>query len=280
MINPVSGGGKAKKVVDLIHHYFQPPEYDYQISYTQPNNKNITIAKDSKMVIAVGGDGTINKVASQLLSLQIPLGIIPMGSGNGLARHLGIPMDPLKAMAIIKKGGTTRIDVGKINNEIFLCAAGIGFDATVADRFSKSKQRGLLNYLKIGMLLFFRYKSKKYHLLIDDQSVERKAFVIVFANASQYGNNAVVAANADIRDGLLNICLIKNVTWLNVSLLLASLFLKKLHTLPNVICYVGKKIVLKNTSVEKMHRDGEIMEVQNDVKISIEPGKLEIIVGN
>ena len=160
------------------------------------------------MVAAVGGDGTVNEVGRGLLGTETALGIVPLGSGNGLARHLGVPLGLADALRRLAAPTFSRMDVGVINGHPFFCTAGLGFDAHVSQQFALAGSRGLSTYLRVTLREYRSYRPVKVHASLNGQEVSTDCYVLAFANASQYGNNAYIAPHADLRDGLLDVCLI------------------------------------------------------------------------
>lgn len=160
------------------------------------------------MVIAAGGDGTVNEVANTLSNTVVPLGIIPLGSGNGLARSLGIPQDVGEALNIIEQGHIMRCDRGMVNGLPFYCTFGVGFDAAVSEKFAGMKRRGRSTYVRSVLQEFINYKSEPYAISINGSVITERAFLIAVANASQYGNNAYIAPHAKLSDGLLDLIVI------------------------------------------------------------------------
>ncbi len=201
IINPISGVGSKRKVPEMIQDEFQSDKYELKISFTEyaGHASNLTqqaIEEDTHIILVVGGDGTVNEVAKSMINSDATLGIIPKGSGNGLARELHIPMDVRKALEVVQKGHKITIDSCRANGRVFFTTCGVGFDAAVSQKFANEKHRGTLTYLKNTIEEYLSYKPQEYELLIDDTIWEEKAFLVVCANASQYGNNAFIASSS------------------------------------------------------------------------------------
>lgn len=223
-------------------------------------------------IIAVGGDGTVNEVASVLIGSNVPLGIIPIGSGNGLARHLLIPMNFKKALQIALNSNPNKIDVGFINNKPFFCTAGIGFDATVATLFSKGKKRGLLNYIKASIQSLFEYQPIA--IKIEDKLTE-KIFSLTIANASQFGNNAYISPFSKIQDGQLEYVKVKPLSIFKALIMVLKLFMKKIRTNKEVEVNSFKKMSLLYQKNEPIHMDGESLITDSEkLIITIQPAAL------
>jgi diacylglycerol kinase family enzyme len=224
----------------------------------------------------VGGDGTINEVASVLVGKAIPLGIIPVGSGNGLARHLNIPLNYKKAFQKALVGASIKIDVGHINNRPFFCTAGIGFDAAVAHRFANTKGRGLINYMKATIITLFKYKPIQ--VSINNSAIE-KVFSLSIANANQFGNNAYISPFSNIQDGQLELVKIGILNKLEAGILAVRLFKKNIHHSNNVTLQSCKQASIHYLKNAPIHIDGENLLTDNELlNITISPLALTVIV--
>jgi len=234
------------------------------------------IEENASRIIAVGGDGTVNEVASVLTETTIPLGIIPIGSGNGLARHLNIPLQFEAALDKAMHGREIGIDVGLLNNKMFFCTAGIGFDAKVAQLFAKSNQRGFFNYIKATLSALIMYKPIEISI---NQGPMQKVYSLTFANASQFGNNAYISPFSDLQDAYLEMVKIKPIHLLNASILVVQLFSKKIHRSNKVNIQSIKSITIQYKGKEPLHLDGEALLTDHaTLEISIDPLALLVIV--
>jgi YegS/Rv2252/BmrU family lipid kinase len=229
------------------------------------------ISEGATKIIAIGGDGTINEVASALLSSSVPLGIIPMGSGNGLARHLQIPLQFEKALYRALNGDIITIDAGKWNDRPFFCTAGIGFDAYVAAHFAKRGKRGFLNYL------YSTFVSLKTYQAIE---IKEKGFVFSFtvANANQFGNNAYISPESDLQDGVLEAIQIKPGSLLNLAHLGISLFRKRLTKHPLVTISSVQSLQIHTVPSIPYHLDGESLILESGkIEITLLPSSLLVV---
>lgn len=234
------------------------------------------IEENASRIIAVGGDGTVNEVASVLTETTIPLGIIPIGSGNGLARHLNIPLQFEAALDKTINGHEIGIDVGLVNNKMFFCTAGIGFDAKVAQLFAKSSQRGFFNYVKATLSAITIYKPIEISI---NHGPMQKVYSLTFANASQFGNNAYISPFSDLQDAYIEMVKIKPIDFLNVALLVIQLFSKKIHQSSKVDIQSMKSITIQYKEKEPLHIDGEALLTDHaTLEISIDPLALLVIV--
>ena len=206
VVNPISGTQSKKAILKWIDERMDRSIYDYSIVKTEYAGHATQIAASAAqnkvdIVVAIGGDGTINEIARSLVHTETALGIIPCGSGNGLARHLRIPMEPKAAIDVINQGNRLCIDYGKINNIPFFCTCGVGFDAFVSLKFADSGKRGLLTYLENTLHESLTYQPETYEIENEEGTVKYKAWMIACGNASQYGNNAYIAPHASRTDG-------------------------------------------------------------------------------
>ena len=212
IINPHSGISKKDFIEKDIEALTNKEEVDYDITYTEYAGHAHEIAGSLRdkvdVVVAVGGDGTVNEIGSALLHSRTAMGIVPCGSGNGLARELDIPLRPSTAIEVINDGEEKTIDVMMINDRCSLNVAGIGFDAYISHKFAKVKTRGPLQYMNLIAREYPKYKAREYVLDIDDHIFQRKAFFISFANSTQWGNNIHIAPGAKMDDGLIDVCIV------------------------------------------------------------------------
>lgn len=280
IINPVSGTVKKSDVEQLIENYLDTQKFVYTIKYTEYHLHAFEIAKQEannyQIIVAVGGDGTVHEVGLGLIHTNTILGIIPMGSGNGLARHLKIPMSTKNAILLLNNFKSKLIDTVKINDTYFLGAGGIGFDAHISNLFAKSKERGFITYLQLSIKEFFNYKETNYQLTIDDKIMYKKAFLITFANSNQYGNNAFIAPNAIIDDGWISMVIVKKFSLIYALPLAIKLFTKKINSSNFVEEIKVKKaqIIFPNNEI---HLDGEPLKIENKINLEVLPLSLNVI---
>ncbi len=283
IINPISGGKKKEMIVKEISRIIDQNRYSYDIKYSLYRFHATELTKDAlhngfNIVIAVGGDGTINEITKALIHTNVVFGIIPVGSGNGLARFLKIPLQITKAINTINNCKVFRMDSMQINDQIFVNMAGIGFDAHISYLFSKSGKRGFKSYVRLIIKEFFKYKDKTYQLIINNQVIDTNALLIAFANSSQFGNNGHIAPLAKINDGLIDICILKNFAkWKSIFMLLL-MFSKKLNKSKYYTVYRAKEVEITFPLNLKMHIDGDPMEFKSITRLRINPESLNIIV--
>ncbi|MGN0207469.1 MAG: diacylglycerol/lipid kinase family protein, partial [Muribaculaceae bacterium] len=218
-------------------------------------------------VLAIGGDGTINEVAAALRDSDTALGIIPNGSGNGLARHLNIPIDVKRALEEINNDRIEQFDYCMANQHPFFCTCGVGFDAHVSAKFAESKKRGPMSYLKNTLVEYLRYRSEEYSIETADKVLTERAFVIACGNASQYGNNAFITPNASMQDGLIDVTLIQPFTPLDTAVLGILLFTKHIDQDTNIQSFRTPSLTIHRPKAGVMHIDGEPMMMEADIEV-------------
>lgn len=283
IVNPVSGTTRKRKVEIKIRKGMQGSGQNYEIVYTRYAGHATVLAREAvqkgySAVVAVGGDGSVNEVAKALIGSNTALGIIPVGSGNGFARHLKIPLQVSKAIRVIRKFRIVCVDTGFVNNNIFISIAGVGFDAHVAELFAAGKLRGFWGYFVIVVKEFFRYKPVRYLLEIDGRVYKRKAFSVVFANSDQFGYNTSIAPAARIDDGLLDVCVIGKPSFMKIPLMAGSLLSRQFNRLPEVELIKGKRITLHRKRNSPVNVDGEAFHINEDLDIRINPLSMRVIV--
>ena len=282
LINPISGVGKQKTVERYIESEIDRRKLSVDISYTKYRAHARELAGKAvgtyDAVVAVGGDGTVNEAASKLVGTDTALAIVPTGSGNGLARFLNIPMRLNKAIQSLNYFEEKRIDTLKVNQFCCVNVAGIGFDAHISHNFEGKTLRGPLGYLQLITSEFAGYQSENYKLNIDGKEYRRKAFLVSFANSSQYGNNIHIAPNAQIDDGLIDVSIIHDFPKINAPAMVFSLLDKSINKNDNDEVVRAKKIEIEHPSVLRAHIDGEPVLLGNKALIEIKPLSLKVIV--
>jgi YegS/Rv2252/BmrU family lipid kinase len=284
IVNPISGGNNKKDISEAINNEIDSNIFDIRILFTEYVGHGGEISKKlvdegCNIIVAVGGDGTINEIASQMINSESTLGIIPRGSGNGLARHLGISRNTIKALKLINSANTTKIDTATVNNRPFISIAGVGFDAAVAEIFTQSKKRGFFSYFKIIAEQYHAYRPKKYILKLDDkEEITDKALFISFANSNQFGYNTSIAPNAKLNDGMLDVCIVQKPNIFEIPIIANLLLLKKIHLSPHVNIIPASKIIVKQSQNRAMNLDGEAIKMGKELKIEVKPLSLKLII--
>jgi len=279
IINPISGTGKQKGIEEHITKHLD----NFEIIHTRKSGDAIRISKEAAnenidAVIAVGGDGTVNECLKGLVNTNTALGVIPCGSGNGFAYHIGMDRTIEKAVKQLKNIQIKHIDTCTANGVPFVNVAGIGFDAHISNLFTTLKIRGLINYLKI-ILKELSYKPQDYTIKYND--IERKvtAYMISCFNASQYGNDAIIVPMADIQDGLIDFVIVKDFPKWKIPLCLLKIITRKVHLSKYVeIIQCNKMTITAEDTL--IHLDGEPFKSSNPIEITLLPKSLKILIPN
>lgn len=283
IINPISGVGSKDQIPKLVDELFDPDKFQVDIRLTEfvGHARELTckaVEESIDYIVAVGGDGTINEVAGNMVHTSSALGIIPAGSGNGLARDLRIPLDMRKAMEVILKGNTTQIDYCKANKHRFFCTCGVGFDALVSERFSVEKRRGSLSYMKSVISEYTKFRPDEYEIILDDEVIKEKAFLITCANASQYGYNAYIAPQASISDGRVDVVIMSPIHPVEAGPMAIQLFTKKIDKNSRLTYKKSQKVIIKRNKSGLMHIDGTPVMMGKKITVKAVHSGLNVIV--
>ena len=282
IINPISGGKDKLKIPAIIDANLDRSKFNPNFSFTEYVGHAAEIAEEAAnknfdIIVAVGGDGTINEIATKVMQQQKILGIIPFGSGNGLARFLKIPMNTVGALKVINECKVSLIDTASFNDKRFFNMAGMGFDAHISSVFAGNKGRGLSGYMKLGLSEVLSYRPQTYRLTIDGREYLRKAFVISIANSSQYGNNAHIAPTASVTDGLLDVCIVKEFPMYKLPVLAYEMLSARTDHSKMVEIIKGKEINISRIKEDAIHIDGEPFFMGTEISVSVNPLSLNII---
>ena len=278
LINPISGGRSKDGFQNSIDQNLDKSLFTYEFRYTEYAGQATEILEERKKlketIIAVGGDGTINEIAQILVGNNKRMGIIPQGSGNGLARHLGISLQSHKAIKQLNTAINSYIDTATLNKQFFISIAGVGFDSLVAQKFELSKNRGFLGYAKLVLKEYFQFKEQEYILNLDGKDFTKKAALISFANSSQFGYNAVIAPKAHIADGFLDVCIMRKPKLYQIPITLLKVWMGKANQSTLLEIIKAKYIVLYPNQFQFANIDGESKKVGEKVEIQIKPKSL------
>ena len=282
IINPISGIGKQKNLPALIRQYLDTNQFEYEIIFTRYPAHATELGEEYKgkvdSIVAVGGDGTINETASALLGTDTALGIIPLGSGNGFARHLHISTNPVRAIKQLNSAKKLPLDVGFLNDHPFFNVSGTGFDALISKKFARQARRGYATYIRCVWEEISVYQPRSYRYKLNDKVVEEKFFFIAFANSEQYGNNAIIAPQAKTNDGLLDIVMVRPFpqSYLVTFTLLA--YTRMIHLSPYVEMFQTEHFELQQLNDPLVHIDGEYVETdEHKLDISLRPQNLQVL---
>ncbi len=283
ILNPVSGTISKAGVPELIDNTIDKDIYDYEIVFTERAGHateiaSAEVAKGTDIVVAVGGDGTVNEVGRALIHTSTALAILPCGSGNGLARHLMLPMNLKKSIETINKGVVHDLDYGVINGIPFFCTCGIGFDAFVSMKFAEAGKRGPITYVENVLREGLRYKPETYIITDETGTKMRKAFLISCANASQYGNNAYIAPHASMADGLLDIIIMEPFDMFDAPQISMDLFSKTIENNSKIKMLKSSKILVKRQKEGYIHYDGDPVMAGTEIEIHVEHKGIKMVV--
>ncbi len=284
IVNPNAGKKISEQLIETIRREF-PQNIYYQIVVWKDKNHfqevlDILHSREYTDAIAVGGDGTVNQVAKSIVGTNIALGIVPAGSGNGLARTLGISMKVEEAIKQIADGNKALIDYGTVNQIPFFCTSGVGFDAHIGSLFASSEKRGLQSYIKITVRELLKYRSKEYTLRFDDKEIKRKAYLITVANAGQYGNDFYIAPQAKLNDGFFHVAILKPFNVFSVFGILWKILKGKANESSNIETYQTKKLTILREEPAPIHYDGEPHQAGKEIEFNCEPLKIKVILSN
>ena len=283
IVNPISGGFSKRAIIKAVKELMDHEKYDYVIWPTRYAGHGAVLATMAAencidIVVAIGGDGTVNEVARSLVHTHTALGIVPCGSGNGLARHLQIPLEVRKALRMINEGKSMTIDYGLINGRPFFCTCGMGYDANVCYRFSSSSKRGLQTYFENVITGLAHYKPEAYTIIDKEGQHTYKAFCIALANASQYGNNAYIAPYASLNDGLMDVTVIEPFPVAEAPAMAFRLFSGKFEDGASHIRMFRSpsvKIIREREGI--IHCDGDPIEAGREIEVRIIHAGLNVI---
>ncbi len=283
IINPISGNKSKKAIPEMLTSLLDAHIFDIHIFLTSFEGHATLIATEAlqdkvSYVIAVGGDGTINEIAKVLVGTDTILGIIPSGSGNGLARDLHISMDFRSAIEIIKENNITNIDYGIANGHIFFCTCGVGFDAKVSEKVLNQVSRGKIMYVKSMLEVLMSYDPEQYIVESPDGSFADKAFLITCANASQYGNNGYIAPHANIQDGKMNIAILKPFPIIDAAKTALQLVSKNISNNSYLEEIVTNRVLIKREKAGLMHLDGNAIYTGKDITVQIIHKGLRVLI--
>ena len=282
ILNPISGTHSKKEIPETIDRTLDHELYDSEIRLTEYAGHASEIAKECAsegvdIVVAIGGDGTVNEVARSLVHTQTALGIIPCGSGNGLARHLCLPLDIKKAIQIINACQIEAFDYGVINDLPFFCTCGMGFDAFISLKFAEAGKRGPVTYLENVLKEGLVYRPETYEVEDESGTKKYKAFLIACANASQYGNNAYIAPGATMKDGEMDVVIMEPFDVLDAPQIAADLFMKTFGNNSKIKTFRAKQIHIHRKGPGAIHFDGDPIMTDADIDVHIEHNGIKIV---
>ena len=285
IINPISGVFKKEGIPEKIAKYLDYVKYDFTIKYTQYAGHATELASEAakegySVVVAVGGDGSINEVARGIMGTEVVLGVIPFGSGNGMAGHLKIPVrNAKKAIEVLNTGKVTKIDAVKTNYGYFYSVGGFGFDAHAARRFRSQTMRGFFSYFLASVReVFYHYKPEPAKIKIDDIELERDTYLFTAFNSSQFGYKMGVFPATSMHDGVLDVIVVRSFPLERLFKIFVAMMLKRPDLVPEAESFRAKKIKIYGSPKRVYQFDGDHFLFHGDLEMEIEPNALNIIV--
>lgn len=283
IINPKSGTADKHQFVEWINSTIDKNIFDSEVIFTKAPGHATELAREAanagyEIVVSVGGDGSANETGAGLVGTKTALGIIPTGSGNGMARHLKIPIDFKKSVALLNSGKPELVDTLKINERFCLGTFGIGFDAHIAHLFAKAGTRGYSTYVKLVLAEFSKFKPINFKIFADKKEYHISCFLLTFANSSQFGNNAVIAPFADVKDGIIDISIVRKFPVFAAPHLIYRMMNNTIHNSKFFDRLNAKEILVRNEGKINGHIDGEPVQLDGDIAIKMNPLSLNIIV--
>ena len=285
IVNPIAGTGRSDRLFNEAKAILDDRGVEYSVAYSEYPTHAVELAKAAAKngethIVAVGGDGTVNEVARALVGTDAVLGIIPCGSGNGLARHLHIPMNPRKAIEILNQGQIRRIDTLTVNGTPCFCTAGVGYDAFVSEEYAKEPTRGLVTYVRKAVENWFDYTPEQYLIETEEGMFSRTALAITCANANQWGNGFHVAPKASLTDGLIDVTIIHPIKPLNALPMPVQILGYSFDKNPGVETFKTSGLTIRRATPAPLHIDGEPQSGTRDITIALRPASLGVLCGD
>ncbi|MDO4510967.1 MAG: diacylglycerol kinase family lipid kinase [Bacteroidales bacterium] len=281
IINPKSGTGNQQQIPALLDAVIDKSRFSVTLREVEAEGDAYRFGREAVDggyygLVAVGGDGTVNGAASAVVGTDVALAVVPCGSGNGLGRHLNIPMNVKKALEVINADRVEAFDYCTVNDRPFMCTSGMGFDAQVAYDFAQDGKRGFATYLKKSFTVYANYKSEDYVIELDGNRIEERAFVIALCNAAQYGNNSFIAPHASMQDGMIDMTIISPFKFYDAPIVGLSLFFKNIDKNRHVAIYRAKEIKITRKQSGPMHIDGDPVDMPMDLVVKCHAGGIKI----
>ena len=282
LVNPRSGARRHRNIADVLRQACSGTQHRVDVCPAQKGDLDAVIADAQRSgfdaVYAVGGDGTVHEIAKRLIGTRLALGIVPIGSGNGFARHLGLAFDVGRAVDLCGGGTAVTIDTAEVNCNPFVGVMGLGLDAVIAHRFASSEVRGLRTYIREGLAAFSSFQAETYEIAVDGESRTVSAVLVVVANSSQYGNDARIAPVASLQDGLLDVVIVEKLPITAAPVLLVRLFNGTLHKSRRVRFLQGRNVTIRRATSGPAHLDGEPVTLEETLNVTVRPGSLRVLL--
>lgn len=285
IVNPVSGTRHSLKhqLPRLLTENLDMEQFDYDIRWTESPGHATELARQSveehmDLVVAVGGDGSVSEVAHALAGTDVPLGVLPFGSGNGLARHLGYPMNKSKAIRVFNRFKVEDMDLFQLSNSYICSMAGVGFDAYVAEIFARHKARGFLGYTFGFLKAFIRYPYFNYKVTLSDREISGKAFMIVMCNSNQHGYNVKIAPKASVQDGKMDVWILDKFPRWKATLIFLSIVRGMHHKSRYFNSFTTDHVIIETKTPVHFHMDGEPADKITRIEADVKPRALRVVV--
>lgn len=282
IINPISGKKHKDHLPSQIETHLDLTKFDYEITVSEYAGHAKVLAQEAidahyDILAVAGGDGSINEVGTRLIGTDIALAVIPCGSGNGLSRCLNIPLDPVKAIQIINGNHKRKIDTVEVNGLPFISISGTGYDAKVAEDYSKDPRRGFETYFKYILRNFITMKEQQYSIVMPDKTIETKAFFISFANSNQMGYDVPISPKASLWDGLVDLCIVQKPNPLELPIMGGFMLDGMMDKAPKVKIIQTPEATIIRPNADVINLDGESVMMEKDLHIKVNPLSLNII---
>ena len=273
---------RKKNLPDKIAANIDTARFDYEIKYSEYAGHAKVLAQEAvtqqfDIVVAAGGDGSINEIGVPLIGTDVALGIIPCGSGNGFSHHVDLPMDAVKAIQVINQGQRHKVDTVTVNGIPFISIAGTGFDAKIADDYAKDPRRGFDTYFKYIVRNYVTYREQNYTIIMPEQTIETKALFISFANSNEQGYNIPISPHASLQDGKVDLCVVRKPNPLELPIVGGYMLDKMMDKAPKVDIYQTSEAKIIREKADVINIDGESIMTEKDLEILVKPLSLNII---
>ena len=273
---------RKKNLPDKIAENIDTARYEYEIKYSEYAGHAKILAEEAvaeqfDIVVAAGGDGSINEIGVPLIGTDVALGIIPCGSGNGFSHHVDLPMDAVKAIQVINQGQKHKVDTVTVNGIPFISIAGTGFDAKIADDYAKDPRRGFDTYFKYIVRNYVTYREQNYTIIMPEQTIETKALFISFANSDEQGYNIPISPHASLQDGKVDLCVVRKPNPLELPIVGGYMLDKMMDKAPKVDIYQTSEAKIIREKADVINIDGESIMTGKDLEIKVKPLSLNII---